>query len=257
MKKEFKQYIGILSTVILTMIFVVASKIGLKIFEGAAWYLFSSFLRIIFGCIAIFLLNKLYGRSLKSIFTNHSPKAALISGVGFAIYALYFLIAILLGYIPIKITGLTLTLFLSQIILQQVTTGFCEEALNRGLLLEGYFCTNMSRISKVIYALISFILFGLIHVTSGWDTYTFLYTGTIGFAFATIYLNTHNLILPMIMHFVYDIFANIVYYMEFNDSVIFNTFYSVNEVMIGIMFVVSLAMLLKDKKMSNACEQQA
>lgn len=246
MIKESKKYIGILATIILTVIFVVASKIGFKYFEGARWFVFSSFLRIIFGCIAIFLLNKLYGRSLKSIFTNYSPKAVFISGLGFVIYAVYFIIVIFLGYIPIKITGLTLALFLSHIILQQVTTGFCEEALNRGLLLEGYFCTNMSRSRKVVYALISFILFGLIHVTSGWDTYLFLYTGTIGFAFATIYLNTHNLIFPMIIHFIYDIFANIVDYMEFNDSVIFNIIYSVNGVMIGIMFVVSLAMLLRD-----------
>ena len=60
----------------------------------------------------------------------------------------------------------------------------------------------------------------------------------------------------MIIHFVYDIFANIVYYMEFKNSVIFNSFFSVDEGVIGIMFAVSLVMLLKDKKMSNACKQE-
>lgn len=42
-----------------------------------------------------------------------------------------------------------------------------------------------------------------------------------------------------------------VYYMQFNDSAAFNTFYSANEVMIGVMFVISLVMLLKDKKVVN------
>ena len=243
----YKKFGGIIAAVILTVIFIIVSKIGLKFLEDSAWYVYSSILRIIFGCIAIFLLNRLYSRSIKSIFTNHSPKAAIVSGIGFLIYALYFIIAIWIGYIPVKITGLTVSLFLSRILLQQITTGFYEEALNRGLLLEGFFCTDRGKIGKLIYAFASFILFGLIHVTSGWNTYTFLYTGTIGFSFAAIYLNTHNLILPMIMHFVFDIFANMAYYMQFNDSPAFNAFYSANEVMIGAMFVISLVMLLKEK----------
>lgn len=254
MIKIHKKFGGIIATVILTVIFNIVSKIGLKFLEGAVWFVYSSILRIIFGCIAIFLLNKLYSRSIKSIFTNYSPKAVIVSGIGFLIYALYFIIAILIGYIPVEITELTVSLFLSRILLQQITTGFCEEALNRGLLLEGFFCTNRGKISKLIYAFASFLLFGLIHVTSGWNTYTFLLTGTIGFSFATIYLNTHNLILPMLMHFIFDIFANLVDYLQFNESAAFSAFYSANEVMIGVMFVISLVKLLNGKKSSETFE---
>lgn len=167
---------GILFTVILTVFFVIASTTGHKFFEGAAWFVYSSILRVVFGCISIFLLNKLYGRSLKAIFTNYSPKAVFISGLGFVLYLIYFIIAILLGYLPVKILGLTVALFLSRIILQQITTGFYEEALYRGLLLDGYYCTNMGKNSKFIYAILGFVIFGLIHVTSGWDTYTFTLT---------------------------------------------------------------------------------
>ncbi|MBP5625237.1 MAG: CPBP family intramembrane metalloprotease [Lachnospiraceae bacterium] len=251
-----KRYAGILSTIILTAFFIGFSIIGRKCFDGAAWFTFSSVLRLIFGCISIFLLHKIYGRSLKDIFTNYSPKTVFICGLGFFIYVIYFVTAITLGYFPVEITGLTVSLLLSRILFQQLTTGFFEEALNRGLLLEGFYCSKMSKINKVAYASVSFILFGLGHVISGWNTYTFLYTGTIGFVFATIYLNTHNLILPMILHFIYDIPANIVDYMKFNDSAVFNAFYSVNEVMVGVMFVISLGMLLKGKNVSKTFEQE-
>lgn len=247
--KDTKRYIGIISTVVISAIFFVASQIGLKHLDGAAWYVFSSVLRIIFGCIAILRLKKLYGRSIVSIFTNYTPKSAIISGIGFLIYAIYYMIVFVLAYFPVKITGLTISLFLSRILFQQITTGFFEEALFRGLLLEGYFCSDMKKTSKVIYAMISFTVFGLLHITSGWDAYIFLYTGTIGFAFAAIYLNTHNLILPMILHFIFDVPANMAHYLQLNDSPTFHTFYSVDIVMIGITFVITLVMLLKGKSL--------
>lgn len=249
-KDNYKKCAGVIYACILYSLFVLISIIGHDFFSGAEWYLYSSFFRLIFGCITILIIAKLYKRSLCEIFTNFSPKKALLSGLGFLIYWLYFIIVIILGYVPVKIVGLTVGLFISQIILQQITTGFWEEAIFRGLVLEGFFFTKKSKTTKLMYALISFILFGAIHVITGWDTYKFLYTGTIGFAFATVYLNTHNLVLPMVLHFLYDVLANMADYLKTNNSDLFYTVYGVNEIMIIAMFLISLIMLIL--KSSNA-----
>ena len=97
--------------------------------------------------------------------------------------------------------------------------------------------------------MISFVVFGLIHVITGWSTYKFLQTGAVGFAFAVIYLNSGNMMLPMLLHFVYDIFANLADYVEWNQSLLFVAVNSVFEIMHAIMFLVSFLLLFrKDQK---------
>ena len=58
----------------------------------------------------------------------------------------------------------------------------------------------------------SFILFGLFHTvnaaSAGYALYRFFVTGVFGFAMAAVYLYSRNLIVPILIHFVYDIFAN-------------------------------------------------
>lgn len=246
-----KNYIGIVYATILGVLFSVISLVAFEYLNGAIWYLFSSFLRILFGILAIVLLSRIYQRSFLDIFNNKMWKTALWAGSGFILYAIYMLCAIVFGYIADgpNIVGLTVSLFVTQIILQQIATGFWEEGLFRGLVLEGYFkCEKKTPYKRLLYAMISFLLFAAMHMTGGFDIYTFFYTGIIGFAFATIYLKSHNIVLPMILHFLYDIPMNLVNYMEFNNSKIFNIWYSANEVMIGIMFLFSFVILVYEKK---------
>ena len=92
---------------------------------------------------------------------------------------------------------------------------------------------------------ISFIFFGLVHVVTGWDTYNFLLTGVIGVSFAVIYIKSRNIIVPMLLHFIYDIFANLVQFIEWNNSLLFVNMYSLFEVVITIMFIISLVILVK------------
>lgn len=141
------------------------------------------------------------------------------------------------------ITGLTVGLLISKVILQQLTTGFYEELNYRFLICEGYFFTQKNFPRKLIYALISAGIFGALHIVTAWNTYTFLQTGAIGFAFAVIYLQSGNIILPMILHFVYDIIANLTVFIEWNNSNLFSYIYSVFEIMIAVMFVVSVIIL--------------
>jgi len=239
-----KKYLSIIYTLIITFAFFILSTFGRNYLDGAGWFLFSSFLRLFFGIIIIFIMEKIFDKKLCDIIHFKNWKQALIAGSGFLFYFFYYLILLLAGYK--SIVGLTVGLFISQIILQQITTGFYEELCFRALLLESYFYQERHiKFDKILYSSISFLLFGLIHVIPDWDLHTFLYTGIIGFAFAVVYLKSHNILMLMIMHFIYDVFANLSTYMEWNDSQIFYSLNSFFDAVLGIMFVISVFQLVK------------
>ncbi|MBR5230655.1 MAG: CPBP family intramembrane metalloprotease [Clostridia bacterium] len=242
-----KKYIGIVWAALLGGVFSAFSFIGIRYLQGTNWYLFSSALRIIFGIAVLVLMNRIFQRSLRDIFSPKGWKTAFFAGSGFLLYAAYMICAIVMGYRNLTVSSVSL--FLSHVILQQLATGFFEEGLFRGLVLEGYFaCEKKTALKRVCYAMFSFLLFGAVHVLDGFDAYRFIYTGTIGFAFAAMYLRSRNLLLPMLLHFLYDIPMNLLEYMEYTDPTLFNTWYAANEVMIGIMFLISLVMIVYEKK---------
>ena len=79
---------------------------------------------------------------------------------------------------------LPIGIFLSKVLLQQAATGLYEELNYRYLLLNGMEYSNNGLGLKMFFTLGSAVLFGLLHCVTGWNTYTFLQTGAIGFAFA-------------------------------------------------------------------------
>ena len=244
---EDKRIIGILLAVIIGAVFVTISLVVNPAFlRGTPWFILSSILRIIFGIAIIMLVKKTYGKSPKELLAFNNARLAILSGAGFLLFFVYYLVDYAAGFGGVE--GLSAGLVISRLFLMQLTTGFYEELNYRVLILEGYRHGKQTVGRKIVYALISFVIFGLLHVVTGWNTYTFLQTGAIGFAFAVIYLNSGNVILPMILHFVYDIFANLAGYVKWNDSEVFASVNSVFEVALVIMFVVSFAMLfVKDE----------
>ena len=150
-----------------------------------------------------------------------------------------------------KITGLTAGILFSRIILQQAATGFYEELNYRFLTLEGLKHTRNTPGMKLLFVMASTILFGLLHCVTGWDTYTFLQTGAIGFAFAVIFVRSGNIVVPMILHFVYDIIANLTGYIEWHHNPLFDNMSAVFEIMLVLMTVISAVILFKPGKMNE------
>ena len=103
------------------------------------------------------------------------------------------------------------------------------------------------------YDFTSFFLFGAVHVVTGLNMYRFLQTGTIGFAFAVIYLKSGNVLIPMILHFLYDIFANLTDYATWNNSPLFINLNSIFDIVLLLLFVTSLLLLLRKGKDKTLC----
>lgn len=238
-----KRWTGIILSVVITAVFTGISLAVLNFLSGVPWFIFSGVLRIISGIVILILMKKIYGRSPEELFVFSGAGAALISGTGFFLYFAYYLIVFAAG--SESFSGLSAGIVFSRIFFQQITTGFYEELNYRVLVLEGYDHAKKNVGMKILYALISFVLFGALHVVTGWDTYTFLRTGVIGFAFAVIYLNSGNIIIPMILHFVYDIFPNLARYIKWNDSALYVGMSSFFKAMLLIMFIVSFVLLVR------------
>lgn len=86
------------------------------------------------------------------------------------------------------------------------------------------------------------MIFGMIHAIEytsniGDAIDVFISTGVLGFTFAAIYLYSHNILVPILLHFVYDIFANMQSFIkEWNmDNTLFWAF---NNYILTIAFVV-------------------
>ncbi len=240
-----KRFGGILWAVVLGAAFLILSQFIGNFAHGVPWYLLSSMLRAAFGVIILMLGKRLYGKTAKEILSLHNSRIAVVSGLGFLVFLLCFTVTVCVG--GREISGLTAGLLFARILLQQLTTALYEELNYRFLLLEGYFHGGKSVWSRLLYAFISFLVFGLAHVVTGWSTSAFLLSGAIGFAFAVIYLKSGNIVVPMLLHFIYDIPANMTSYIEWNDSALLAGMNSVLAIVLALMFLISLVILIIDK----------
>ncbi len=248
MRKIFmdKKFSGYIWHFIFAGVFIGLSLCFIEFTQGVTWYLISSTLRIIFGTAILMVSARLFERKPSDILSFGKTKEALLAGAGFLLFFLYYLVVVVSGFG--KITGLTVSVFLTKIILQQITTGFYEELNYRFLLLEGLKYTKNKIGTKLVYVTISSVLFGLLHCVTGWNTFTFFQTGAIGFAFAVIFVRSGNIVVPMILHFIYDVFAKTAVYVEWEHTPFFDNMNSIFGIMLGIMVVISTVILIAPKK---------
>lgn len=175
--------------------------------------LVDSCIRVSFGIVALVFMKIIYGQRLSLFFTHKIPKVTWLYCIPFFLYlGIEFLFLPLAESLTTAFVG---TFLLA--CLQQIATGFLEEATAKGLLMSGMLRKWSGTIKgRIAMVFLSGILFGAIHILN----FVFsrdiisclrnsLYASAFGTFVATIYLLSQNLLLCMVMHAVWDIIIRI------------------------------------------------
>ncbi len=257
--KYIKNDVGIVLCILFYSLFYMIAMQLKPFLNGAAWYYESSFQRFLFGWAELFIFVKIFDKkSWRNVMNLTSIKDGMLAGSAVIIYIILFAIEIVIGCK--SFINCTFSLVFSCLFLQQITTGFWEELTFRAFLTEGYWKKkNQNWKWRLFYASISFLLFGMIHAVGNTNNLsdavtTFILTGIMGFAFSAIYLYSHNILAPMLLHFVYDIFANMQSFVEewnMDHTTLLLLADWVMPAVFGIIFVSSIIFIIKKPSYEN------
>lgn len=258
--KLIKRDMGIIYCFILASIFLIVEGFIYPYFDGPEWYVVGSLVRFLFGIAELFLFVKVYKKEKwTNVIHFKNVKDGLRAGSGLILLIIFYASHLLIGvkaYTEATFSTVILCLFLAQ-----METGFWEEMAFRAFLTEGYFTReNRTWKTRLCYAFISFVAFGLAHVIGcdsfSFAVYRFLITGLMGFVYAAIYLHSHNIFVPMLLHFVYDIFANANGFVaEWSDSKLFMIWDNyVYFVVLGVMLIISVIYIIKKDVKNDICD---
>lgn len=227
-------------------------------FDGASWYIVSSIQRLLFGIVELFIFIIVFKKErwTEVLHLKNFRYGLVASSVMFLIILFNIVTYFIIG--AKSWVNTTVPIIVSCLFLQQITTGFWEELTFRAFVVEGYHQTeHKTKRMRLLYALISFAIFGMLHAVEcdslSMALVRFVTTGVWGFAFASIYLYSHNLLVVMLMHFITNIFSNAtIFIAEFNIS---TTFTVLNDyvyfVLLGAMFLTAVIYLCKEPKEQN------
>lgn len=181
-----------------------------------------SCIRIIVGILALIVLKKIYKNELGKLFFTRLPKYTWIYCIPFGLCLLAYLL-----HVPIA-ESLTLSYVggFALSCLQQIGTGFFEEASSRGILMSGMLQKWKASIKgRIGMVFLSGLLFGAAHILNflfGNDLDFCLWNSLCASAFgvfvASIYLYSGNLLFCMILHTVWDIVIRVPQYFCENVS---------------------------------------
>ena len=237
-----RKYSGFIWHLLFAGVFIGLSFLGWHFTEGVTWFLISSFLRLVFGIAILFTASKLYGRKPSDILSFKGSGKALVYGAGLTLFFLYVVIQVIAGVGVI--VGLTTGIFISRVILQQVTTGFYEEINFRFLMLEGLKHTKNNIWLRLIYIFVSSVLFGLLHCISAWSAITFLKFSAMGVGLAVMFVLSDNIVIPMVIHLLYNLVFHISVFVDWNINPVYIFTGRAFEAALIIMVVISLVILV-------------
>lgn len=207
--KQLKPYqgIGMFALVIIVMLFVAAPiQMALGMYGVAITELILLLLAIIPAI--------LFKADLKEVFPVKKPLLLEIFGVLLiwaGSYVAVLLVTLVIGYFfPQGLTDVSsglqnvftsVPMWIAFIIIA-VMPAICEEALHRGLILSSLGSVN----NKWLRVLYMGIIFGIFHL----DPVRFLPTAILGMALSYVMIETRNMILPIIFHFVNNGLATVI-----------------------------------------------
>lgn len=243
-----KKFSGVLWTLIFEALLVSGSLLVIPFSENkplGLTFVFLIIYKIGLGIGSLLVIKKVYRREVKEVLTLKNSKAASVAGIGFILYFAYWIFVMCLA--GQSVHNLDAVTLIFGIVLGAFSTGFCEELIFRVLFLEGYFHGERSLKRRLIYTFANFLIFGIPHLMNLAELRTFLHTGIIGFAFSVIYLKSRNILVPIMLHFFYDVAVNLTMFISSNGLpiVIVGVLKSGLEVMYAVMFVLSFVILLK------------
>lgn len=210
-----------------------------------------SCIRAVFGIIALLLMRKIYEEKFPKLFTAKITKETLLYCAPFFLY-----LAVQFLYFPIA--GHLTTAYVSYFLLlcvQELTTGFWEEAASKGLVMSGMFLkwknTVKGRIGMVF---ITGMLFGALHILNVlinhdivrclWNA---LYASAFGIFLAAVYLHSESIVFCMILHAVWDIVIRIPrnFCEDISEGAVLNFIYILQDVLeLGVFPIVAIVICI-------------
>lgn len=179
-------------------------------FRGVTSLVVDCILRIVFGTAALLLFVKRFQKGKWSnVIHFRNFKAGLPAATGILLLTLFTILQIAAGAKSVEISA---QIIFADIFLLQITTGYWEEMVFRAYLMEGYYsglsAEERTWKQRLYYSVVSALIFGALHIPGG-SLLLVVFCMGFGFICASVYLYSHNILVCMLLHFVYDVFANL------------------------------------------------
>lgn len=239
-----KKYAGLIWAMIIWCLYFGAVFLTTKTAEGNILYIYNIIIKILFCTAAFIAVRKIYERKAAEIFSKKNSGKALLTGIGFTVFLIYYLIITISGltsFKTISATQLTLT------IVSYAVSVLFEEILFRVLILEGYHSSeNKGWKVTLAFAAVNFTVYGAVHISGRNAAYSFLLSGTIGLSMSVIYMKTRNITIPLLLQSVYCMLSVIQNISEWGASEFLIRMLSIYYFIVSVMGVLSSIMLFKD-----------
>jgi membrane protease YdiL (CAAX protease family) len=236
-KRQLKPYQGLIIFVLVILIFLFVAA-PIQELLGLYGVLLTEVMILAISVIATIVLKA----DLKEVFPIKKPKARQIMGVivlWIGSVTVVLLVTLIIGYFFPE--GLTQVSDSLQDVFTSLPMGIafliiagspaiCEEALVRGFILSSF----QSLQKKWLIVLIVGIIFGIFHL----DFYRFLPTAILGMALTYIMIETKNILMPALFHFINNGFSTIVSFLTAGQTDVTAASVKVPLVSIGAYFII-------------------
>jgi membrane protease YdiL (CAAX protease family) len=239
-KKQLKPYQGLIVFVLVIIIFIfVAAPIQAKM--GLYGVLLTEGIILAIAVLSAVLLKA----NLKEVFPIKRPRVRQIIAVGvlwIGSVSIVLLVTLIIGYLfpegLSEVSGSLQDVFTSlpmgiAFLIIAGSPAICEEALVRGFILASFGSLQ----KKWLIVLIVGILFGILHL----DYYRFLPTAILGMVLSYIMVETKNILLPALFHFINNGFSTIVSFLTVGQTEVTASSVKVPLVSIGVFFILCAA----------------